>query len=122
MARRKKLTQQNPIHLGRPLDGASLTFPLDALREIHFLDIGRTGQRKTLNVLSRVTQFHAYGDGIIFIDVGGDRAAYRILENSAKNRPAYRKLKRAAEGSGKNIHLWSIDMQVKCSRLQRSTT
>lgn len=84
------------VILGRALDGSIVTIPLDQLRERHFMIQGATGQRKTLFLLSLLCQFHAAGDAVIFIDLGGDRAAYWIL-------------RKACRKSGKQLYLFSLD-------------
>ena len=91
--RRQK--QKNPIVFGHLESGEQLSFPLDMLRERHFMVTGRTGQRKTLFTLSQLKQFHAAGDGVIFIDLGGDKAAYQILKRALR--------------PGKRLWLCSID-------------
>jgi len=98
MRRRKK--QNNTIIFGRGEDGKVVEFPLEKLREIHFSISGATGQRKTLFVVSLLLQFFACGDGIVFIDLGGDVPTFWIL-------------RRAAEAAGKKLWFFSVDRDLE---------
>ena len=81
--------------------GLTETKPLDLLlnelREKHFAIVGPTGQRKTLFLLSVITQFLKLKDDCcFFIDFGGDQAALWILAA-------------AAEAAGKPFWFVSLD-------------
>ena len=74
------------IVFGRRADGSVLSFPVAELLERHSAIQGATGQRKTLFLLSFLTQFLADPThSVVYVDLGGDQAAYWILENACRN-------------------------------------
>ena len=48
--RRKSKKQHNTLVLAYAQDGSIIEIPIDDLREIHFLTLGRTPQRKTVGL------------------------------------------------------------------------
>lgn len=62
-----------------------LDIELSRMREKHFAIAGPTGQRKTLFLLSVLVQFiRLAADSCFFIDLGGDQAAFWLLEKAAR--------------------------------------
>jgi hypothetical protein len=61
------------ILLGRKENGRNLAIALSDFLEKHLVIQGATGQRKTLFLLSVLTQLISlYGHSVFFIDLGGE--------------------------------------------------
>lgn len=71
------------IRIGRT-ESSILEINDELLDETHMAVIGRIGQRKTLFTLSLLKQFVKKKDhAVVYIDLGGDQAAYWILRETA---------------------------------------
>lgn len=91
------------INFGTLLDGMPLAFDVDQLAEKHFAIVGRIGQRKTLLLVSLLVQYIALlRHTVVYIDLGGDQAAYWIMRE-------------AAQAAGKPFYLVSLGAYDGCS-------
>ncbi|MCA9262341.1 MAG: TraM recognition domain-containing protein [Planctomycetales bacterium] len=72
------------IVLGQLEDGRRLEFLEETLRELHNVIVGTTGQRKTVFLVSVLSQYVRFPNvSVVNIDLGGDQAAFWTLKEAA---------------------------------------